>query len=180
MAECYRDEFERKVKEGIAGVDGEQLRLMWLQNRIQFKTNFEQLLDEDHHAAVVIDELNDIDWDPIDLDRPYEGLASRILSIPLTAGALKRAENLKRLAELYQIDGVINPCHWGCRQGTGARGLIEEQLKSAGVQVLNLEVDCVDARNFSEGQLKTRLEAFVELLSARREFSQRTSRRPSA
>ncbi len=30
--------------------------------------------------------------------------------------------------------------------------------------VLNLEVDCIDQRNFSEGQLKTRLEAFVEML----------------
>ena len=53
-----------------------------------------------------------------------------------------------------------------CRQGTGARGLIEKGLNDVGVPVLNLEVDCVDERNFSVGQLSTRLQAFVELLQA--------------
>jgi benzoyl-CoA reductase/2-hydroxyglutaryl-CoA dehydratase subunit BcrC/BadD/HgdB len=71
------------------------------------------------------------------------------------------------MARDYRIDGAINPCHWGCRQGTGARGMIAEGLRSIGVPVLNLEVDCVDPRNFSEGQLRTRLEAFVEMLGAK-------------
>jgi benzoyl-CoA reductase/2-hydroxyglutaryl-CoA dehydratase subunit BcrC/BadD/HgdB len=63
------------------------------------------------------------------------------------------------------VDGAINPTQWGCRQGSGARGLISDALRSDGVPVLNLEVDCVDPRSFAEGQLKTRLEAFVEMLS---------------
>jgi hypothetical protein len=46
--------------------------------------------------------------------------------------------------------------------------LVEAGLKRAGVPVLNLEVDCVDPRNFSEGQLRTRLQAFMELLQDRR------------
>ena len=75
--------------------------------------------------------------------------------------------HLIQLAKDYKIDGAINPCHWGCRQGTGARGLISEGLKAVGVPVLNLETDCVDSRNFSEGQLRTRLEAFVEMLENR-------------
>jgi len=33
--------------------------------------------------------------------------------------------------------------------------------------VLNLEVDCVDPRTFAEGQLRTRLEAFVEMIEGR-------------
>jgi hypothetical protein len=66
------------------------------------------------------------------------------------------------------VDGVIHPCHWGCRQGTGIRGLIQQGLAELDVPVLNLEVDCVDARSFSEGQLRTRLEAFLELIAGRR------------
>lgn len=168
VAELYREEFARKVDSGIAGVPNEQLRLLWIQNRIQFKTDIERLLAEDHKAAVVIDELNDIPWDPIDFDHPFESLARRILSSSLCGEAVHRIETLRRLVQEYRVDGVINPCHWGCRQGTGARGLLEEGLKSVGVPVLNLEVDCVDARNFSEGQLRTRLEAFIELLQARK------------
>ena len=36
-----------------------------------------------------------------------------------------------------------------------------------GVPVLNLEVDCIDSRNFMEGQIRTRLEAFMEMLDGR-------------
>ena len=79
----------------------------------------------------------------------------------------ERVEIRRRMARDFRVDGAINPCHWGCRQGTGARGIISEGLKDIGVPVLNLEVDCVDDRNFSEGQLRTRLEAFAEMLDGR-------------
>jgi benzoyl-CoA reductase/2-hydroxyglutaryl-CoA dehydratase subunit BcrC/BadD/HgdB len=42
--------------------------------------------------------------------------------------------------------------------------MIQAVLKELGVPVVNLEVDCVDTRNFAEGQLRTRLEAFMEML----------------
>ena len=39
---------------------------------------------------------------------------------------------------------------------------------SQSIPVLNLEVDCVDPRNFSEGQARTRLQAFVEMILTRK------------
>jgi len=168
VAEAYRDEFARRVASGCPGVPGERVRLMWIQNRIQFKNPLEQMLADEHRAAVVIDELNDIDWAPIDPDDPYTGVAQRALSIPLTGSVERRVQNLQRLARAYRVDGAINPCHWGCRQGTGARGMIERGLKEIGLPVLNLEVDCADERNFALGQLRTRLEAFIEMIVGRR------------
>ncbi len=168
VARTYCDEFARKVAAGVAGVRDEKVRLMWLQNRIQFKNPLEQFLEEELCAATVMDELNDVNWDPIDPDDPFPGMARRALSIPLCGPAGRRIANLQRLARAYRVDGAINPCHWGCRQGTGARGLIEQGLKRDGVPVLNLEVDCIDPRHFAEGQLRTRLQAFVEMLLDRR------------
>jgi benzoyl-CoA reductase/2-hydroxyglutaryl-CoA dehydratase subunit BcrC/BadD/HgdB len=137
---------------------------MWLQNRIQFRTSLEQVLAEEFGAVVVADELNDVTWDAVDPDDPYEGIARRALSFPLMLSPQRRVEHLAEMVRRHDIDGVINPCHWGCRQGTGTRGMIQEGLRAHGVPVLNLEVDCVDQRNYSEGQLRTRLEAFVEML----------------
>ncbi len=171
IAEAYRDEYAAKVKAGIAGVPGERVRLMWLQNRIQFRNPLDELLEREYQAAVVIDELNDIPWGPVDTDDPYTGMARRALSIPLAGAVERRIQNLQRLAREYKVDGAINPCHWGCRQGTGARGMIEKGLKEVGVPVLNLEVDCVDQRNFAQGQLKTRIEAFVEMILNQRAAS---------
>ncbi|MCK9365052.1 MAG: 2-hydroxyacyl-CoA dehydratase family protein [Syntrophales bacterium] len=37
-----------------------------------------------------------------------------------------------------------------------------------GIPTLMIEADMVDERNFSEGQVETRIEAFIEVLSGRR------------
>jgi benzoyl-CoA reductase/2-hydroxyglutaryl-CoA dehydratase subunit BcrC/BadD/HgdB len=168
VAGAYRDEFTKRIEAGKAGVPGEKLRLLWIQNRIQFKHGLEKILEEEYGAVIVSDELNDITWDSIDPDDPYEGLARRSISIPFNGTARRRVEHLKKLARAYNIDGAVNPCNWGCRQGTGGRGLIEEGMKEIGVPVLNLEVDCVDSRKFTEGQFRTRIEAFMEMLSMRK------------
>ncbi len=164
IAQAYKDEFTARVDNGIPGVPGEKLRLLWIQNRIQFNNPLVELLEKEYRANIVSDELNDIFWDPIDPQDPYPGMARRAIAIPLNGSIQRRIEHLQKLARAYSLDGAINPCNWGCRQGTGARGLISEGLKEIGVPVLNLEVDCVDQRNFAEGQLRTRIEAFVEML----------------
>ena len=167
VAEAYRQDFERKVAAGESGTENEKLRLLWIQNRIQFKNPIVKMMEEEYGAAVVIDELNDITWDPIDPADPYRGLAARSMSISFNGANSRRVAHLQDLARRYRIDGAINPCHWGCRQGTGSRGIVGQGLKEIGVPVLNLEVDCVDPRNFAEGQLRTRIEAFTEMLSER-------------
>ncbi len=168
VAKAFRDELAERIDAGKYGVPGEKVRLLWIQNRIQFKNPVVSILEGEYHADIVVDELNSITWDPIDPKDPYSGLARRSVSNPLNGRIERRVDHLKKLAADYQIDGAINPCNWGCRQGSGARGLIEDGLRAAGVPVLNLEVDCVDQRNFAEGQLRTRLEAFMEMLYSRK------------
>jgi benzoyl-CoA reductase/2-hydroxyglutaryl-CoA dehydratase subunit BcrC/BadD/HgdB len=164
VAETFRDSFQQKVDAGEGGIAEEKLRLMWIQNRIQYKNPLIEMLEKEYGAVIVSDELNDITWDPIDPDDPYRGVAMRAISIPFNGGIDRRISHLQKLAREYRIDGAINPCHWGCRQGTGARGMVADGLRDVGVPVLNLETDCVDSRNFFEGQLRTRVEAFVEML----------------
>ncbi len=114
---------------------------------------------------IVVDELNNVTWGLMDPDNPFESIARRMISIPFSMGTPERIKQMQALATEYQIDGAINPCHWGCRQGTGARGLISKGLKDINIPVLNLEIDCVDSRNLAKGQIETRLEAFMEMLS---------------
>jgi len=166
LVRAYRDEFARRIANNQSGIPGEKIRLMWIQNRIQFRNPLEKVLENEYKALIVIDELNDIAWDPIDPDDPFEGLARRSMSISFNGTSFRRIERLKRLAGDYKIHGAINPCNWGCRQGTGTRGLIEAGLRDIGVPVLNLEVDCVDERKFTDGQFRTRIEAFMEMIQS--------------
>lgn len=167
IAREFHDDLAARVEKGLSGIGEERLRLMWIQNRIQFQQPLIQMMEKQYGAVVVVDELNDINWDPIDPDDPFPGMARRAILNPFNGRGGRRVELLQKLAREYRIDGAINPCHWGCRQGTGARGMVAQGLKDVGVPVLNLEVDCVDARNFAEGQLATRLEAFAEMLKNR-------------
>ncbi len=168
IARAYLEEFRRRAEAASRNASGEKFRLLWIQNRIQFKNPLESMLADDFQATVVIDELNDITWEPIDTDNIYEGLAKRSISIPFNGAIENRVTHLQKLAREYRIDGAINPCNWGCRQGTGSRGLIEDGLRQIGVPVLNLEVDCIDSRKFTEGQFKTRIEAFFEMADAKK------------
>lgn len=168
ISKAYRDEFAARNRDMKPGMPGEKYRFMWIQNRIQFKSPLDKLLREQYRANIVVDELNSITWEPIDPDDPYMGLARRAISIPFNGTIRRRIDHLKKLALSYKIDGAINPCHRGCRQGAGARGLIGEGLKEIGIPVLNLEVDVVDPRDFAEGQLSTRIEAFIEMLEAKK------------
>jgi benzoyl-CoA reductase/2-hydroxyglutaryl-CoA dehydratase subunit BcrC/BadD/HgdB len=164
IAQAYRDEFEEMIRNGQSGVPEEKVRLLWLQNRIQFKNPLIKMLEQEYQASIVIDELNDITWEAIDTADPFTGIAKRTITMPLNGEINRRLDHVRHLSKAYKIDGAVNPCHWGCRQGTGARGLIQAGLKELGIPVVNLEVDCVDTRNFAEGQLRTRLEAFMEML----------------
>lgn len=165
VARAYRDELAGVLERRPPDAPRESVRLLWLQNRIQFKHSLLDFLYDDLGAAVVADELNDIPWEPLDPADPFVGMAQRALAIPLVGKVDWRIERLQVMAREHQVDGAINPTQWGCRQGSGVRGLISDGLRSVGVPVLNLEVDCIDPRSFAEGQVKTRLEAFVEMLN---------------
>ncbi|MBI5490117.1 MAG: 2-hydroxyacyl-CoA dehydratase [Deltaproteobacteria bacterium] len=167
VARATRDELAARARDGKSGVPGERFRLLWVQNRIQFPNPLLRLLEDEYRAVIVVDELNDVTWEPIDPADPFPGMARRAIGLPLNGPAERRVARLRQLATEYRVDGIIQPCHWGCRQGTGIRGLVQRGFQELGIPVLNLEVDCIDARSFSEGQLRTRLEAFLELIAGR-------------
>jgi len=74
IAEAFRNEF-RKRNENCNGVKSrKKIRLMWIQNRIQFKHGLEKMLEEEYDASIIIDEFNDVTWDDIDPDHPFEDL----------------------------------------------------------------------------------------------------------
>ncbi|MFW9972415.1 MAG: 2-hydroxyacyl-CoA dehydratase subunit D [Candidatus Odinarchaeota archaeon] len=165
VAKSYRDEFQHRIENKKFGLPEEKYRLLWIQNRIQFKTDLIETLEENYGANVVIDELNHIWWDPLDEDDPLRSFATRMINHPLVGPAERRLKVLKQLAKDYKVDGAINPAHWGCRQSAGARVLFKDALQKIGVPIIHLDVDCVDERNYSHGQILTRLEAFMEMLA---------------
>nr|MDA3788724.1 2-hydroxyacyl-CoA dehydratase family protein [Desulfobacula sp.] len=117
ICQSFKDELNHRIKSGWHHASKEKSRLMWLQNRIQHPFPMDEMLD-DLGAKIVVDELNNVTWGPMDPDIPFESIAKRMISIPFSMGTSERIRLMQDLARDYQIDGAINPCHWGCRQGT--------------------------------------------------------------
>jgi benzoyl-CoA reductase/2-hydroxyglutaryl-CoA dehydratase subunit BcrC/BadD/HgdB len=164
VCQAFKNELIDRIESNKIDPSKEKIRLMWIQNRIQYKFPIEKML-EDLGAKIVVDELNNVTWEPMDPDNPFESIAKRIISFSFSRDINTRITHMQTLAREYKLDGAINPCHWGCRQGTGVRGLMAKGLKDVNVPVLNLEIDCVDSRNLAKGQIETRLEAFAEMLN---------------
>ena len=75
-----------------------------------------------------------------------------------------KAENIEKLADKLQPDAVIHFCHWGCKQASGGSVLLKERMQEKNIPMLILDGDGVDKRNSHDGQIKTRLEAFLEMI----------------
>lgn len=96
---------------------------------------------------------------------PFEALAERTLSIPCSCMSPNRGrfELMRRMAERYRVDAVIDTvlhaCHTFNVESALVRRFVTDEL---GLRYLKLETD------FSEGdagQIRTRIEAFVEMIS---------------
>ncbi|MEG3067781.1 MAG: 2-hydroxyacyl-CoA dehydratase family protein [Syntrophaceticus schinkii] len=78
----------------------------------------------------------------------------------------KRADKLIEMANLLRADGVVYFNHWGCKRTLGSAELIKDMLETAGIPVLILDGDGCDRDNINDGQMSTRLQAFLEILEA--------------
>jgi benzoyl-CoA reductase/2-hydroxyglutaryl-CoA dehydratase subunit BcrC/BadD/HgdB len=142
---------------------GERLRLLWMHLRPYYENEIPDWL-EDFGARVVCDEFSYCWWEEMDPDDPYRSLARRLGSYFGVGPVENRAETMLRLAREYQVDGAVHFNHWGCRQSTGGSPVIRDRLLAAGIPCLILEGDCVDEREYQEGQTRTRLETFLSSL----------------
>lgn len=140
-------------------------RLLWLHLPPFYRSGIELFSYlENRGARVVFEEFNHVYWDEMDCRDPLRAVARRMVAHFSYGHLQHRIHTIKELARDYQVDGIIHFSHWGCRQSCGALGVIREELLREGLPLLELEGDCVDDRNFSPGQLKTRLDGFLEML----------------
>jgi benzoyl-CoA reductase subunit B len=106
-----------------------------------------------------------------DLQRPLESLAEGVLiSVRRAMDAMFHpARLLADLLEPYAVDGVVYHPIKSCR--TVSTGLADSRralMAQADVPSLFIESDMMDKRVVSEAQLKNRIDAFFEGLTARR------------
>ena len=101
----------------------------------------------------------------LDVDKPLEALARKMVKNIFNGPFENKVNYIEKLVKELEPDAVINFCHWGCKQANGGSMLLKESMSKLNVPILILDGDAMDRRNSHDGQIKTRFEAFLELIN---------------
>jgi benzoyl-CoA reductase/2-hydroxyglutaryl-CoA dehydratase subunit BcrC/BadD/HgdB len=138
----------KKRSRRVAGGSVRRKRVLWLHLEPFYGNGLITML-EDFGADIITEEINTIPEAALDISRPWESMAERVLSQVWIGGIDRRLDNITRIVDDYRIDGVIHFSHWGCRQSNGAARLIRYRVASPGIPFLDLDGDCVDTGSSS-------------------------------
>lgn len=166
--EFYRtlhQEVKKKVDNRLGVLKEEKYRILWLhQIRPYYQNEIIQNLQE-NKAVISFEEVSHLYWPVLDSQRPWESLAQKMTSNFGIGPIERRMKMVYDLVKKYKIDGVIHFSQRGCRQSCGGAYIIKDFLQEKGIPMLILDGDGADSRNYSKGQTRTRIEAFLEMFS---------------
>ncbi|MGM0436653.1 MAG: 2-hydroxyacyl-CoA dehydratase subunit D [Bacillota bacterium] len=155
---------EKRITNGEGIIEKQKHRLLWLHLKPYYSQEIFTTLRE-KEAVIAFEEYNQLYWEQLDIDNPYYSLAKKMINHFGWRELEKQENKILKLIDEYNIDGVIGFSHWGCRQNNGRMGMLKKKLKDENnIPFLNIHGDLIDSRNYQKGQLRTRLQAFVELI----------------
>lgn len=145
------------------------VRIAWVHVLPYWQKAMTDIFNHNDRAEVIsgdmsLDNLNtDLDWKD-----PYGSMADMLLEDSFNGPAERRINRVLEYARSMHADGIIYFCHWGCKQTLGSAALAARAFDEAGFPTLTLDGDGCDPRNIQEGQMLTRVQAFIEQLEARK------------
>jgi len=169
MCKRLYEELKFRVDKGIGSVDKEKHRILWRQLRPYYTTVPFEYLEIKHKVAVAFEEVNFVHWPEMNPEEPFKSLATKILSNPPMDFSNKWLKATINFVNDYDVDGIIEFAHWGCRYLTANTQIVKDALQDKNIPILVIDGDCIDRRDYSEAQIKTRIDAFVEILNRKKE-----------
>jgi benzoyl-CoA reductase/2-hydroxyglutaryl-CoA dehydratase subunit BcrC/BadD/HgdB len=167
--EQLRAEVRERIANKVGIVPEEKFRLLW--SGLPFWYNMALMNYFEEKGGVVAIEnayfrhrrsLPQQDEDPV------RDMALRSTMQRAYAGSIEERIDLTvEIARDYKIDGVILSYNPSCRLFYILQPALKNALDRVGIPTLALECDMADERTYSEGQVKTRLDAFIERLLGR-------------
>lgn len=140
------------------------LNIVWMHTNPFWQPSVQALFNFKEEQHIIATELSYEGWIQDTTDDPFDFMARRLVYSSYNGGIQRRIDHTIDIVKKTNADGVICFCQWGCKQGSGAAPMIEKALREENIPVLVLNGDGIDRTNGSNGQVSTRLEAFLEML----------------
>jgi benzoyl-CoA reductase/2-hydroxyglutaryl-CoA dehydratase subunit BcrC/BadD/HgdB len=163
-------EMKQRVADGISMIPNEKYRLLWDNLPVWYRTKWLSDKFSSHNACLVGDTYTSA-WsgimDLIDEDNFIETGAVAYSSVYINVSLDIMFETLEKLIKKYDVDGLVMHSNRSCKPySLGQYDLQKMVTKELNIPTLIIEADMVDARSFSESQIETRIDAFMETLKA--------------
>ncbi len=133
-----------------------------------YENNFKHYFNFSCNYEILGCDLNYDFMDEIELKDPFEGIARKLLLNTYNGVFETKLQMLSQIIDTIRPDGIIQFCHWGCKQSFGNVGMLKDFFARKGIPFLAIDGDIVDKRNNQEEQIRTRLEAFLEMMERQR------------
>ena len=172
MCNRLADELEQRICDGVSVAKKGDKRILITGTPLAVPNWKLHNIIETSGAVVVCEEMctgtryfeNLVDDSGETLDELFMALARRYMKNNCACFTPNpgRVEDIIRLAEAYHADGVIDSSLKFCGLYDIEKRSVSQALKAKDIPVLSLETDYEDS---DAGQLRTRIEAFVEMLN---------------
>lgn len=161
------DELQERSTTGIGGLPNESFRIYWEGMPVWGRLRALSTLFGEFGASVVASTYCNSwvfsDLDPAD---PVRSMARSALELFIVRSEDAKEAYLERMVDLYGIDGMIFHDCRTCPNNTNTRyGMPRRFSERVGVPTLVLDGDVNDLRCFSDEQVRTNLEGFIEQLA---------------
>ena len=156
--------FMIKELEGSPKFEGK--KILWIHLLPFYQETLQSYFNGSRNYQIIASDIILDSAEEMDETRPFHALAKKIIRNLYNGSYSHKAEMVGEIARALRPDAVIQFCHWGCKQSSGGSILLKEKMQDMGIPMLILDGDGIDRRNSHDGQIKTRLEAFLEMLDA--------------
>lgn len=139
-------------------------KILWVHLMPFYQESLQQYFNANEKYQIIASDISIDSLEELDTSRPFHAIAAKIIHNLYNGSYSHKAEIVSNLADQLCPDAVIQFCHWGCKQSSGGSMILKERFREKGIPMLILDGDGIDKRNSHDGQIKTRLEAFLEML----------------
>jgi benzoyl-CoA reductase/2-hydroxyglutaryl-CoA dehydratase subunit BcrC/BadD/HgdB len=150
--------------------DGDRIRILWCHSLPYWQESIREIINDSEKYQLLCADLNFDSITELDESRPLRALAVKMLGNHIKGPASMRAGRILDMAKYLNADGVVYFNNWGCKKTLGGAGIVKNILEESGIPVLVLDGDGCDRDNINDGQMKTRLQAFLEMLEEKNEI----------
>ena len=163
------EEYCRRMLEDLKRTPGnDAVRVVWMHMMPFLQPSVNSFMGFSTKLRVTANDLVYDSMFDVDIEDPYEAMAYRMVYSVYNGEPSYRGKRALEMAKKTGAEGIIIFAHWGCKATFGAAASWAKMFEREGFPTLVLNGDGGDPANNADGQMSTRLGAFVEMVENNR------------